>query len=167
MSAPPTLRLRARLFRPCFVLLCTLALAASPAVLAQRKPATAKEQLQFGIEMAQQSLWSEALFRFRQAERLTDGESARIFNNLAVALEALGQFDDALDYYRRALRLEPENRGLKRNYARFAEFYQSYKPAGEETEDDAQEADDEESPPTRPQSDTGSDESGRGGPRRW
>jgi tetratricopeptide (TPR) repeat protein len=116
---------------------------------AQRKAATPKDQLQFGIEMAQQSLWSEALFRFKQAERLTDGESAAICNNMAVALEALGQFDQALEYYRKALRLDPENRGLKRNYARFSEFYQSYKPAGEEAPDaDA-------TPPSAPPNQTG------------
>jgi tetratricopeptide (TPR) repeat protein len=130
---------------------CALSLAVSTAAFAQRKPATAKDQLSFGIEMAQQGLWSEALFRFRQAERLTDGESAVIFNNLAVALEALGQFDEALESYRRALRLEPENRGLKRNYARFSEFYQSYKPA--EEEEDEEPPDDEDVPPTKPQDD--------------
>lgn len=133
---------------PLVVALCVVALVASTATFAQRRPASAKDQLQFGIEMAQQGLWSEALFRFRQAERLTDGESATIFNNLAVALEALGQFDEALEYYRKALRLEPGNRGLKRNYARFSEFYQSYKPAGEEDEEPA---DQEDEPPTAPQ----------------
>lgn len=134
-----------------------MALALAPSsTAAQRKPATAKDQLQFGIEMAQQGLWSEALFRFRQAERLTDGESATIFNNLAVSFEALGQFDEALDYYRRALRLEPENRGLKRNYARFSEFYQSYKPAGEQDGEEPDQAADDEEPPTQPRSEAAS-----------
>jgi tetratricopeptide (TPR) repeat protein len=120
------------------VLLVLLAVLAglAPAARAQRKPVTAKDQLRFGVDMAQQGLWSEALFRFKQAERLTDGEHAAIANNIAVALEALGQFDEALDYYRRALRIEPNNQGLKRNYARFAEFYQSYKPEGEEPASD-------------------------------
>ncbi|HVS15492.1 MAG TPA: tetratricopeptide repeat protein [Thermoanaerobaculia bacterium] len=138
--------------RAAALLLAFLALAGSVAS-AQRKPATAKEQLQFGIEMAQQGLWSEALFRFKQAERLTDGQSAAIANNMAVALEALGQFDEALEYYRSALRLAPENRGLKRNYARFSEFYQSYQPAEEEPAEP-------EPPATSPPGDTGAPDPG-------
>lgn len=157
MSESPIRPPRSPMFRRSTVVaLCglavTLALVLPTASLAQRKPATAKDQLQFGIEMAQQGLWSEALFRFRQAERLTDGESATIFNNLAVALEALGEFDEALEHYRKALRLQPENRGLKRNYARFSEFYQSYKPAGEEDQESA----DQEGEPSTTQRDSGS-----------
>ena len=101
----------------------------------KQKPTTAKQQIEFGVEMAELGLWSEALFRFRQAESLDPGKS-RTFNNLAVASEALGLFEEALDYYRKALKQDPSNRGLKRNYARFVEFYQSFKPE-EEAEDDS------------------------------
>ena len=97
----------------------------------KRKPATAKDQIEFGIEMAQRGLWSEALFRFEQAGRM-DPSNPTIINNLAVAHEALGLFDEALELYRQALKLAPSNRGLKRNYARFVEFYQSFKPPEEE-----------------------------------
>jgi tetratricopeptide (TPR) repeat protein len=77
--------------------------------------------------MAQRGLWSEALFRFRQAERLGDNR-ASVLNNIAVAYEALGLFDQAQIYYKKALDQDPRNVGLKRNYSRFVEFYQSFKP---------------------------------------
>jgi tetratricopeptide (TPR) repeat protein len=101
-----------------------------PAVGAQRPP-SAKEQLEFGVEMAQRGLWNEALFRFHQAERL-DPEQVTVLNNLAVAYEALGEFEEALRHYQRALRVNPNSRELKRNYSRFAEFYQAYQASREE-----------------------------------
>ena len=84
-------------------------------------------QVEFGVDMAQRGLWSEALFRFRQAEKLGDAR-ASVLNNIAVAYEALGQFDQAQTYYKKALDSDPRNAGLKRNYSRFVEFYQSFKP---------------------------------------
>jgi len=87
----------------------------------------AQSQVQFGVDMAQRGLWSEALFRFRQAERLGDSR-ASVFNNIAVAYEALGLFDQAQTYYKKALDQDPRNAGAKRNYSRFVEFYQSFKP---------------------------------------
>lgn len=88
---------------------------------------TPSNQLAFGVEMAQRGLWQEALFRFRQAER-AGASDPRVLNNLAVAYEAVGDFDRALEVYKRALAAAPENRELKRNYARFVEFYQSFRP---------------------------------------
>jgi Flp pilus assembly protein TadD len=87
-------------------------------------------QMSFGVAMAQRGLWSEALFRFREASKL-DPSNPRIYNNLAVASEAAGNFDDALSYYKKALQLDPANRDLKANYARFAEFYQGFKGKAE------------------------------------
>lgn len=89
---------------------------------------SAKSQLGFGVSMAERGLWSEALFRFERAHQI-DPNSFRVLNNLAVAYEANGRFDEALATYRRALALDPANRDLRRNYARFVEFYQSFRPA--------------------------------------
>jgi Flp pilus assembly protein TadD len=94
----------------------------SPAHAAQRS-----EQLEFGVKMARRGLWSEALFRFERAV-LEDPGNPRILNNLAVANEAVGNFDEALDLYRQAVELDPASPELKRNYARFVEFYQSFRP---------------------------------------
>ncbi len=108
-----------------------LALAASvitAPVLAEKKaPNTAKDQLRFGVKMAADGLWSEALFRFQQAERQAP-EDPVVLNNLAIAHEALGLFDEALGLYRRALEIDANQRIVRRNYARFVEFYQSFKP---------------------------------------
>jgi tetratricopeptide (TPR) repeat protein len=87
----------------------------------------AKAQMRFGTEMAQRGLWNEALFRFEKASVL-EPDRAEVFNNLAVAYEALGLFDEALENYRKGLRLAPTDKGLKRNYARFVEFYQRFRP---------------------------------------
>lgn len=89
--------------------------------------ASAKSQLSFGAQMAQRGLWNEALFRFRQAEQL-GSSNPRVWNNLAVAYEATGNYDEALKSYRKALELAPGDLEIKRNYSRFVEFYQSFKP---------------------------------------
>jgi Flp pilus assembly protein TadD len=110
-------------------LLVTLTCAAGLALACSGQSAAggAGEQLAFGSRMAQRELWNEALFRFRQAQRLAPG-NARVLNNLAVAYEATGRFEEALAAYQEALKLEPGNAEIKRNYARFVEFYQSFKP---------------------------------------
>lgn len=89
-------------------------------------PEQSNAQLAFGIKMAKRGLWSEALFRFQQAERQEPG-NPRMLNNMAVAYEALGQFDLALDYYQRALKASPSDSDLRRNYSRFVEFYRNFR----------------------------------------
>ncbi len=95
-------------------------------------PATAESQLRFGTSMARRGLWSEAFFRFQQAQRLQGGNDPRVLNNLAVASEALGKFDQALDYYKQALTVAPGDADLKANYDRFVSFYESFRARGEE-----------------------------------
>jgi Tfp pilus assembly protein PilF len=86
---------------------------------------SAKSQIAFGARVARQGLWREAAFRFEQAIA-RDPKNARAHNNLAVALEASGEFARALVEYKKALDLAPNDTYVRRNYARFAEFYTSY-----------------------------------------
>ena len=85
----------------------------------------AQSQIAFGSEVARKGLWREAAFRFEQAIAKEPG-NARAHNNLAVALEATGEFARALAEYKKALDLGPNDSYIRRNYARFAEFYTSY-----------------------------------------
>ena len=98
----------------------------------RRQPDRASAQLSFGVDMARQGLWKEALFRFTEAERL-DPNNARIESNLGVAYEASGQFDNALSSYKKALQLAPNDKGIRDNYSRFVQFYQSFH--GDKTKD--------------------------------
>lgn len=106
--------------------LAALALLLGAAASAAAAPAEVGSQLRFGTKMAERGLWNEALFRFRQAERL-EPTNARVLNNVAVALEAVGKFEEAQTAYRRAAELDPGNNEVKKNLARFIEFYQGYK----------------------------------------
>lgn len=85
----------------------------------------ARSQIAFGSEVARKGLWREAVFRFEQAIAKEPG-NARAHNNLAVSLEATGEFARALEEYKKALQLDPNDSYIRRNYARFAEFYTSY-----------------------------------------
>lgn len=114
-------------FRVLTVVTCLLAVLMIGGRKKQQDTSSPAAQLEFGVKMAQRGLWSEALFRFKQASR-SDPNNPRILNNMAVAYEALGNFEKALDYYQDAIRSDPSNRELKRNYSRFVEFYRAFKP---------------------------------------
>jgi tetratricopeptide (TPR) repeat protein len=119
---------------------------------ATRQPDSSAAQLSFGVNMAQRGLWQEALFRFREAERL-DPQNPRVHNNLGVAYEAAGDYESALKHYKRALEIAPENRQAKANYARFVEFYQSFKAKpGDKKASATPAASPNQNPPRRPPS---------------
>ena len=131
-----------------------LVLATIPGVAEAQKRKVApeaKQQWQFGVDMADRGLWSEALFRFEQARRI-EPEHPAILSNIAVAHEALGLFEEALGYYRQALRLAPRERDVRRNYSRFVEYYQNFKGDRDDEEEDASAAADEVEQPTSPES---------------
>ena len=75
----------------------------------------------FGVQMAKQNLWREALFRFRRAVQINPSDPMA-HNNLAVAYEANGDFDNARKEYLEALRLDRSNQYIQKNYSRFVEF---------------------------------------------
>jgi Flp pilus assembly protein TadD len=85
----------------------------------------AETQISFGSAVARRGLWREAAFRFEKAVE-KEPSNARAHNNLAVALEASGEFARALAEYKKALELDPNDPYIRLNYARFAEFYTSY-----------------------------------------
>lgn len=91
---------------------------------------SAAEQMELGYRAARRGYWQEALTRFQLADSLRP-EQPRILNNLAVALEAVGRFDDALATYERARAIAPGDRNLRRNEKALKEFHASYvaKPA--------------------------------------
>ena len=131
----------------------TLAVFLSAPSLAGEDGPGMDQEISFGVQMAKRGLWSEALFRFKRAAEQRPGDS-KVLNNLAVAYEAVGQYDNALLAYKEALKADSANRELKRNYSRFIEFYQAFKPAGEETAGD-QEAQQETGDPADPPSSQG------------
>jgi Flp pilus assembly protein TadD len=102
-----------------------LALISGACASSNSPKAQANAEMGFGVDAAQRSYWQEALFRFERARAL-DPQNGKLLNNVAVALEALGRYDEALATYKQALQTTPKNSLIRRNYARFAEFYTSY-----------------------------------------
>ncbi len=98
-----------------FLLLLLLA----PAALAAGEP-SAKDQVAFGLEVAKKGLWQEARFRFERAIAL-DAKNAAAFNDLAVSLEQMGEFDKARQYYEKALALKPGDVYIQQNFDLFRE----------------------------------------------
>ena len=96
-----------------------LVLAPVPAIADQR--GDAKQQVEFGIEVAQRGLWREAIFRWERATQL-DPTYAAAFNNLAIAYEHEGQLDKARKAYEKALELDPDNAMIRQNFDLFKEI---------------------------------------------
>jgi type IV pilus assembly protein PilF len=91
-----------------------------------RSKEQSKQQVEFGIQVARQGLWKEAIFRWQKAVELDPGNpSAR--NNLAVAYEQDGQFELAEQEYERALELNGSNTFIRQNYELFREAYEKRK----------------------------------------
>ncbi len=86
-------------------------------------------QAGFGVEMARMNLWREAMFRFQRAIELKP-DDAQAYNNLAVAYEANGDFENAAKAYRDAMRLDKSNQYIQKNYSRFVEFSSRNKKRG-------------------------------------
>lgn len=100
-------------------------LVVSGACTSYSHPDRPETQIKFGTDVARKGHWREAAFRFEQAVA-KEPRNARAHNNLAVALEANGDFARALAEYKIALEIDPNSNYIRRNYARFAEFYTSY-----------------------------------------
>jgi Flp pilus assembly protein TadD len=106
------------------LLFAATAAAAAPRAHAAEIPddrSAAKEQVEFGIKVAQSGLWREALYRWERAVEL-DPSYAEAWNNLAIAYEHAGRFDDARKAYETATKLDPKNMLIRQNYDLFKEI---------------------------------------------
>lgn len=81
-------------------------------------PATYRNQMLFGIQAAQSKMWDEAIFRWQKVLEQDPG-SAAAHNNLAVAYERQGRWEDAEKEYQQALALAPENEFIQANFKNF------------------------------------------------
>ena len=102
-------------------LLVVLLLTAASAPLAADARSDAKQQVEFGISVAQRGLWREAIFQWERAIKI-DPTYASAHNNLAIAYEHEGDLDKARASYEKALELEPDNALIKQNYELFKEI---------------------------------------------
>ena len=90
-------------------------------LLADRR-SEAKAQVDFGIELAQKELWKEAEFRWEKAVEL-DPTYAAAWNNLAIAYEQQGKFDEAKKAYEKAIGIDSKNTFIRQNQDMFLEIY--------------------------------------------
>jgi Flp pilus assembly protein TadD len=97
-----------------------LSLLSVPAVAADQR-GEAKEQVEFGVQVAQRGLWREAIYRWERATQI-DPSYAAAFNNLAVAYEQQGELAKARAAYEKAAQLEPGNQLIKQNFDLFKEI---------------------------------------------
>ena len=93
------------------------------APLSADRRSEAKAQVDFGIELAQRQLWKEAEFRWEKAVEL-DPTYASAWNNLGIAYEQQGKFDDAKKAYDKASALDPKNTFIRQNSDMFMEIYE-------------------------------------------
>jgi Flp pilus assembly protein TadD len=102
-----------------FTAFLLVAALAGPAAAQDR--GQARDQVEFGIRVAEQGLWREAIYRWERAAEL-DPTYAAAHNNLAIAYEHEGELDRARAAYERAIELEPGNQYIRQNYELFLEI---------------------------------------------
>lgn len=103
-----------------------LSLFCAPAFADSKSGKKSKQEVEFGIKVAQKGLWREAIYRWQKAVEL-DPDNASARNNLAVAYEQEGDFELAEQEYKRALDIDSENVYIRQNYELFREAYEKRK----------------------------------------
>jgi tetratricopeptide (TPR) repeat protein len=78
------------------------------------------DQVGFGIWAADNDLWDEAIFRWKKVLD-QDPQSVAAHNNLAVAYEKKGRWEEARKEYEAALKLAPDNPWVRLNLKNFKE----------------------------------------------
>jgi Tfp pilus assembly protein PilF len=109
----------------CTTVACLTAL---PALADVREDA--KQQVAFGIAVAQRGLWREAIYRWEKAIEI-DPSYASAYNDLAIGYEHEGQLDKARRAYERALELDPNNVQIRQNFELFKEINDRASPGNE------------------------------------
>ena len=94
---------------------------ATTAPLAADARDDAKQQVEFGIAVAQRGLWREAIYRWERATQI-DPTYAAAFNNLGIGYEHEGELEKARAAYEKAMALEPNNTFIRQNYELFREI---------------------------------------------
>ena len=84
------------------------------------------DELKFGRDAAKFDLWNEAIFRWEKIIK-EEPNNANAVNNLAVAYETVGDFENAEKLYKRALDLNEDSPDIRKNYKRFLSFYKKHK----------------------------------------
>lgn len=90
-----------------------------------------QDQLRFGIRAAQKDLWDEAIFRWKKVISVSPN-SAAAHNNLAVAYEQKGLFEEAKQEYELALKLSPSNKYIESNYQKLMQILKDTKKEDDE-----------------------------------
>jgi Tfp pilus assembly protein PilF len=88
------------------------------------------DQIAFGIWAAEKDLWEEAIFRWKKV-LAENPNSVAAHNNLAVAYEKKGLWEEARREYQTSLKLAPQNSWVKSN---FKKFENNLKPPEKELE---------------------------------
>jgi hypothetical protein len=91
-----------------------------------------KETLRFAAEMAERGNWREAQYRW-EAVAARAPDNPVVFNNLAVAAEATGDPDEALEYYEKALALSESDPRILDNQRRAVRVSRELKERAGET----------------------------------
>ncbi len=96
-------------------------------------------QLRMGVWAAEHDMWDEAIFRWKKALE-ENPDAAILHNNLAVAYEKKGLWEEARKEYELALKLAPDHKYIKANYRLFQENLKaSEKPEKKEEKKEKQE----------------------------
>lgn len=103
------------------LLVLVLALGVATPAFADRR-AEAKSQVEFGWDVAMKGLWQAATRAWLKAIELDPTYSAA-WNDLGIAYEQQGKFDEARKAYEKALLIDPNNNFIRQNYDLFREIY--------------------------------------------
>jgi Flp pilus assembly protein TadD len=77
-----------------------------------------RSDFEFANKLAKEGLWQEAYYRWQKSATPAGG-SAALHNNLAVALESLGRYQEARGEYELAMKLAPGNAQIQNNFNLF------------------------------------------------